>query len=147
MKRSIIGRLVTLVALVVLATAGMAAAQVTPPATTPPATTPPATTPPATTPPATTPPATTPPAAGTAHDRAITAAGKSAATPAELAASTLTVNQQVAASCSICYTCGGDWPIYSGTLPTLTAATERDSSCSGDFSTTRGDTIPFLCCR
>ena len=43
MKRSIIGRLVTLVALVVLATAGMAAAQVTPPATTPPATTPPAT--------------------------------------------------------------------------------------------------------
>jgi hypothetical protein len=137
MKRSIIGRLVTLVALVVLATAGMAAAQVTPPATTPPATTPPATTP----------PATTPPAAGTAHDRAITAAGKSAATPAELAASTLTVNQQVAASCSICYTCGGDWPIYSGTLPTLTAATERDSSCSGDFSTTRGDTIPFLCCR
>jgi hypothetical protein len=132
MKRSMIGRLVTLVALVVLATAGMAAAQA-PPAAPPPAAPPPA--------------APTDP--GAAHDAAIAAAGKSAPTAQELAFATaaLTVNQQVAASCSICYTCGGDWPIYAGTLPTARAATERDSSCSGGLTTNRNDTIPFLCCR
>jgi hypothetical protein len=118
MKRSTIGRLVTLVALVVLTTAGMAAAQ-----------------------------GAAPTAGQTAHDAAIRAAGKSAPTPQELATSKLTVNQQIAASCSICYTCGGDWPVYSGTLPTASAAVERDASCSGDFSTNRNDTIPFLCCR
>lgn len=132
MKRSMIGRLVTLVALVVLATAGMAAAQAPPAAPTPAA-----------------PTAAVPTDPGAAHDAAIAADGKSAPTTQELARATaaLTVNQQVAASCSICYTCGGDWPIYAGTLPTTRAANERDSSCSGGFTTTRNDLIPYLCCR
>ena len=118
MKRSMIGRLVTLVALVVLATAGMAAAQ-----------------------------GATDPA--TAHDEAIRDAGKTPPTPEELEAATTTLaaNLQVPGSCSLCYTCGGAWPTYSGTIPTASAAVERDSSCLGGFSTNRNDTIPFLCCR
>jgi hypothetical protein len=123
-----IGRLVASVALVVLATGGLAAAQGTAPAAA-----------------QTTPAVQTTPA--TAHDAAITAAKKPALTPEELATANLTVNNQTAVMCNVCFTCGGDWPIYAGTLPTASAANERGSSCSGDFSMAFNDTLPFLCCR
>lgn len=53
---------------------------------------------------------------------------------------------------SICYTCGGNWPNFGGTIPTASAATERNGSCAGfpsgaEFSTERNDTIPYLCTK
>jgi hypothetical protein len=55
-------------------------------------------------------------------------------------------NMQVPAEASICYTCGGDWPIYSGTLPTASGAAERGSACAGSIASST-DTIPYLCSR
>ena len=54
-------------------------------------------------------------------------------------------------ACSICFTCGGSWPIYSGTIGLLEPAasyapTERGSGCSGSLSYEE-DTHPYLCCR
>ena len=54
-------------------------------------------------------------------------------------------------ACSICYTCGGSWPIYSGTIGNLepvasSAPTERGEACSGSLSYV-DDTHPYLCCR
>jgi hypothetical protein len=56
-------------------------------------------------------------------------------------------NAQTAVPAQVCYTCGGDWPIYAGTLPTSAAATERGSACSGALATTLNDRSPFLCTR
>lgn len=54
-------------------------------------------------------------------------------------------------ACSICFTCGGSWPIYSGTIGLLEPAasyapTERGEACSGSLSYA-DDTHPYLCCR
>jgi hypothetical protein len=54
-------------------------------------------------------------------------------------------------ACALCYTCGGSWPIYSGTIGKLTPAPsytpmEFDSGCSGSLQY-RGDDHPYLCCR
>jgi len=56
-------------------------------------------------------------------------------------------NVQVPAETSICYTCGGDWPVYSGTLPTASAAAERGGACGGSFGYSMNDHSPYLCSR
>lgn len=55
---------------------------------------------------------------------------------------------QAASSCSLCLTCGGDWPMFSGAIPTRKGAQpfERGSSCAVDL-TPRSDTLPYLCCK
>lgn len=49
--------------------------------------------------------------------------------------------------CSLCYTCGGDWPAFSGVIPTRQGKKpyERGSACSGSLSPTNDD-APYLCC-
>ncbi|SRR6266852_2340551 len=50
--------------------------------------------------------------------------------------------------CRLCFTCGGSWPVFSGGLPNLGAAsqyTELGASCAAPF-TTRADN-PFICCN
>lgn len=46
----------------------------------------------------------------------------------------------------ICYTCGGDWPVFSGALSISGGVTELGSGCSGDFQFT-DDTYPYLCVK
>ena len=51
-------------------------------------------------------------------------------------------------ACSLCFTCGGDWPIFSGVIPTRTGAMpwERGPGCSGSL-TASSDSGPYLCCK
>ena len=54
-------------------------------------------------------------------------------------------------ACSLCFSCGGSWPIYSGTIGKIAPASsytpkERGSGCSGSLQY-RSDTHPYLCCR
>lgn len=54
-------------------------------------------------------------------------------------------------ACSLCYTCGGHWPNYSGTIGKITPASsyapkERGSSCSGSLQY-KSDTNPYICCQ
>jgi hypothetical protein len=54
-------------------------------------------------------------------------------------------------ACSLCSTCGGLWPNYSGTIGKITPAPsyapkERGSACSGSIGY-RNDTYPYLCCQ
>lgn len=55
-------------------------------------------------------------------------------------------------ACSLCYTCGGNWPTFSGQLGNDSngglngPATERGPACSGPL-TPSNDVAPFLCCR
>jgi M6 family metalloprotease-like protein len=53
-----------------------------------------------------------------------------------------------ASACSLCYTCGSDWPLFSGVIPTRPDAHpwERGPACSGDLSA-QPDEMPYLCCR
>lgn len=55
---------------------------------------------------------------------------------------------QSASACSLCVTCGGEWPVFSGAIPTRAGAKpfERDNSCVGDLIP-RADTLPYLCCK
>lgn len=55
-------------------------------------------------------------------------------------------NPQVPAGSSICFTCGGDWPVYAGTLPTASGAGERGAGCAGSIASST-DTFPYLCSR
>jgi hypothetical protein len=49
--------------------------------------------------------------------------------------------------CSLCFTCGGAWPIFAGSWPVAAPMnpTERGSGCA-DPLTIRSDSRPFLCC-
>jgi hypothetical protein len=51
-------------------------------------------------------------------------------------------------ACSLCYSCGGAWPVFSGVVPTRAGASpwERGAGCSGSLTPT-SDTGPYLCCR
>jgi hypothetical protein len=51
-------------------------------------------------------------------------------------------------ACSLCYTCGGNWPAFSGVIPLQAGVQpwERDSACSGNL-TPRADSYPYLCCQ
>jgi hypothetical protein len=61
-------------------------------------------------------------------------------------------NQVLATSCpsggcaSLCYTCGGDYPFYNGTiaLPSGSMPTERGGSCAQPLEA-MADVSPFLC--
>ena len=58
------------------------------------------------------------------------------------------VNRQTSVDCNMCFTCGGDWPIFAGSWasPGTNNVTERGSSCSGGL-VSRTDSRPFLCCK
>jgi hypothetical protein len=47
---------------------------------------------------------------------------------------------------SLCFTCGGSWPAFSGAIPLPAGSlpTERGGGCSGNLIA-RPDTAPFLC--
>jgi hypothetical protein len=63
------------------------------------------------------------------------------------AAATHAINNQTAVRCNFCFTCGGDWPVFSGSVRSVgDFPTERSSSCSGALQG-RSDSAPFLCCR
>lgn len=51
-------------------------------------------------------------------------------------------------ACSLCYDCGGDWPVFSGAIPTRIMARPwtRAAGCSGELEP-RADSMPYLCCR
>ena len=58
------------------------------------------------------------------------------------------VNNQTAVACNVCFTCGGDWPVFAGAWSSANfAATERGSGCFGPLGTSLNDRSPFLCCR
>jgi len=50
-------------------------------------------------------------------------------------------------ACSFCYSCGGPWPYFAGTLytPAPSYTVERGASCYGAL-THRSDRTPYLCC-
>jgi hypothetical protein len=52
------------------------------------------------------------------------------------------------ARCSACFTCGGRFPVFSGSLrvPAPSLVFERGSRCSGDPRIIQ-DSIPFICCN
>ena len=89
------------------------------------------------------------------------AAEPSAGDPAELNAlaasrkpipnplSPLVANPQTAVAAQMCFTCGGDWPIFAGTVHAVTTGNlsyERGSGCSGAL-TSSTDRFPFLCSK
>jgi len=56
-------------------------------------------------------------------------------------------NPQTAVACNWCFTCGGDWPVFSGQIVSVgNFPSERGGSCSGS-NTGRSDSSPWLCCR
>jgi Trypsin len=66
----------------------------------------------------------------------------------------ISIPTPVGASCSLCYTCGGNWPTFAGQIGQDTAsgpvglnapATERGWSCSDPLAPS-SDTAPYLCC-
>jgi hypothetical protein len=50
-------------------------------------------------------------------------------------------------ACSLCFTCGGSWPNFSGAFDAVATSqtAERGSLCSGNLTTVT-DRRPFLCC-
>lgn len=59
------------------------------------------------------------------------------------------VNPQTSVACNMCFTCGGDWPIFAGAVHAVNtglATFERGSACSGTLHSSN-DTNPFLCCK
>lgn len=80
-----------------------------------------------------------------AEAAAIMATGKSA--PAEFVAAV--ANPETAVPAQICFTCGGDWPIFAGAYHAVNTGNltfERGSACSGTLQASN-DTNPFLCTR
>ena len=58
-------------------------------------------------------------------------------------------NAQTAVACNMCFTCGGDWPIFAGAVHAVNTGSltsERGSGCSGGIAASN-DSNPFLCCR
>jgi hypothetical protein len=57
------------------------------------------------------------------------------------------VNNQTAVACNICFTCGGDWPVFAGSIRSVgDFPIERGSGCAGN-PINRNDQSPYLCCR
>lgn len=81
-------------------------------------------------------------AADSAERAAAARAGKASG-----GASLNAINNQAAVSCNFCFTCGGDWPVFSGSVRSNPATvSERGSACSGPIAS-RTDSSPFLCCN
>jgi hypothetical protein len=54
---------------------------------------------------------------------------------------------QAPVSCNLCLTCGGNWPVRSGSFRSVgDRPFERGSSCTGALDY-RPDSEPYLCCR
>ena len=80
--------------------------------------------------------------AASAEAQAASRSGKSVA-----ANSVRAINNQTAVACNVCFTCGGDWPVFAGQIVSVgNLPTERGSGCSGPLQR-RSDGSPFLCCR
>ncbi|WP_143155863.1 MULTISPECIES: hypothetical protein [Burkholderia] len=80
-----------------------------------------------------------------AEAAAIMATGKHAPT-AFMAAIT---HQQTAVPVQVCFTCGGDWPVFAGAIHAVNTGSntfERGSGCSGGLAASN-DTDPFICTR
>ena len=76
---------------------------------------------------------------------AIAASGK----PAPAAVAPAVANAQTAVACQMCFTCGGDWPIFAGAVHAVNTGSlthERGAGCSGALLASN-DSNPFLCCR
>ena len=76
---------------------------------------------------------------------AIAASGK----PLPTAIAPAVANAQTAVACQMCFTCGGDWPIFAGAVHAVNTGsltTERGAGCSGALLAAN-DNNPFLCCR
>ena len=57
------------------------------------------------------------------------------------------INNQTAVACNWCFTCGGDWPVFAGSIRSQgDRPVERGSGCSGSLRVI-ADASPFLCCR
>lgn len=57
------------------------------------------------------------------------------------------INKQAATDCNLCYSCGGDWPIFAGSFRAYgNYSNERGSYCSGAIAY-RYDLWPYLCCK
>lgn len=78
------------------------------------------------------------------QQEAIDLSGKGSAprSPAEVA------NPETAVACTVCFSCGSDWPLFEGAYANPTASTvfERGGGCFGPPAAAT-DTFPFLCCR
>src|SRR5688572_30404085 len=82
-----------------------------------------------------------------AADRAEHAAAEQAGKSVERTSEPRAANDQTAVACNLCFTCGGDWPVFAGSFTTASAqTTERGGSCNGALIS-RPDSNPFLCCR
>jgi len=58
-------------------------------------------------------------------------------------------NFQVPAGVAVCFTCGGDWPVWAGATHAVTTGSisyERGSGCSGSIAGTN-DNNPYICTR
>jgi hypothetical protein len=76
---------------------------------------------------------------------AIQASGK----PLPVTGALAVANPQTAVACNMCFTCGGDWPIFAGAIHAINTGlltTERGPGCSGALHSAN-DSDPFLCCR
>jgi hypothetical protein len=60
----------------------------------------------------------------------------------------ITVTATACSAVSLCFTCGGSWPVFSGAFPLASGSQpwERQGGCSGNL-TPRPDTFPYLCSR
>ena len=47
---------------------------------------------------------------------------------------------------SVCFTCGGTWPVFSGMITSAGHATERSSACGGSLVYS-ADSSPYICSR
>jgi subtilisin family serine protease len=58
------------------------------------------------------------------------------------------VGETQVSACSLCYDCGGDWPVFGGAIPIRITARPwtRGAGCSGELEP-RADSMPYLCCR
>jgi hypothetical protein len=69
----------------------------------------------------------------------------------QLGAPILPANKETAVACTICNTCGGDWPIWEGAISadiTRNLTYERGGGCAGAIgSGPHNDANPYLCCR
>jgi hypothetical protein len=82
-----------------------------------------------------------------AEAAAITASRKPVPAPATFAPAL--ANPQTAVQAQMCFTCGGDWPIFAGAVHAVNTDSrtfERGSACSGALAATN-DANPFLCTR
>jgi hypothetical protein len=69
------------------------------------------------------------------------------ATPAQQPQQEISPQALILDACTICFTCGGEWPRFQGSIRSVgDFPTERGGGCGGGLIG-RNDTSPFLCCK